>query len=135
MRGYCQVCYNYFIQQSKNIYPVPPYGEIWYADNGDCICPLCGKAFRKLGRHFNQSHNMSSDEAHKFFGWDRNAKATNVSYRKLMQQKLQKKCVVINLLKKGQATRYAPGASGRTKNKVSAMTLHRLKQQFKKENA
>lgn len=128
MQGYCQVCYRYFVMESKEVYDLPKYGEIAYAPNGDCICPECGKAFRKLGRHFNQAHNMSSAEAHKKFGWDRNAKATNESYRELMRNKLMKKCVTVNLIEKGQSTRFIPGSPGRTRDKVSAMTLAKLKQ-------
>ena len=128
MQGYCQVCYVYFVLKGKEVYETPAYGEIAYAPNGDCICPLCGKAFRKLGRHFNLAHGMTSDEAHKKFGWDRNAKATNESYRNLMRDKLQDKCVTVNLIEKGQSTRYVPGSEGRTRDKVSAMTLNKLKQ-------
>lgn len=129
MQGYCQVCYHYFILEGKEVYDLPKYGEITYAPNGDCICPECGKAFRKLGRHFNLAHGMSSAEAHKKFGWDRNAKATNKAYRDLMRDKLQEKCVTVNLIDKGKSTRFAPNHSGRTRDKVSAMTLKRLKQQ------
>jgi uncharacterized C2H2 Zn-finger protein len=50
--------------EGKDVHPIPPYGEIAYADNGDCICPFCGKAFRKLGRHFNLAHGLTSKQAH-----------------------------------------------------------------------
>ena len=135
MQGYCQVCYRYFIIDSKVVYDLPKYGEITYAPNGDCICPFCGKAFRKLGLHFYYAHKMTSKEAHKKAGWDQNAKATNESYRDLMREKLQEKCVTENLIKGGKSTRYVSNHPGRTKNKVSAMTLKRLKQQsfIKKE--
>ena len=128
MQGYCQVCYRYFIMESKDVYDLPEYGEITYAPNGDCICPFCGKAFRKLGTHFYYAHGMTSKQAHEKAGWDYNAKATNELYRELMRNKLQDKCVTVNLIEKGKSTRYVPGSQGRTKDKLSAMTLRRLKQ-------
>jgi len=128
MQGYCQVCYRYFIMEDKDVYDLPKYGEITYAPNGDCICPFCGKAFRKLGLHFYYSHHMTSKQAHEKAGWAHNAKATNESYRDLMREKLQEKCVTVNLIDKGQSTRFVPGSPGRTRDKVSAMTLSRLKQ-------
>ena len=135
MQGYCQVCYRYFVMERKEVHDLPEYGEITYAPNGDCICPFCGKAFRKLGMHFYYAHGMRSKEAHERAGWDYNAKATNEFYRDLMRDKLQDKCVTINLIAKGKRTRYVPGSSGRTKDKVSAMTLSRLKKnRLKGEN-
>jgi|GEM_PF-2917948 len=134
LQGYCQACYKYFIIDKKEIYNLPEHGEITYAPNGDCICPFCGKAFRKLGIHFYYSHHMTSKQAHEKAGWDQSAKATNESYRELMRNKLMKKCVDINLIEKGKATRYVPGSPGRTRDKVSAMTLSKLKQnRFKKK--
>lgn len=129
MQGYCQVCYCYFIIKGKEIYPLPNVGEITYAPNGDCICPFCGKAFRKLGNHFYQTHKITSKEAHHKIGWDLNAKATNADYRNLMRQRLKQKCVTINLIIKGKQTRFVLKHSGRTREKVSIMTLKRLKQQ------
>lgn len=128
MRGYCQACYKYFVLDQKEIYPLPNKGEITYAPNGDCICPFCGKAFRKLGTHFYYSHGLSSKEAHVKAGWDIKAKATNEQYRDLMRSKLQEKCVVENLLNAGKATRYTPKHIGRPKQMVSPMTMMRLKQ-------
>jgi hypothetical protein len=46
-----------------------------------------------------------------------------------MRVKLQEKCVTENLIKGGESTRYVPNHPGRTRDKVSAMTLKRLKQQ------
>jgi len=134
LQGYCQACYKYFIIDKKEIYNLPEHGEITYAPNGDCICPFCGKAFRKLGMHFYYGHRLTSKIAHELAGWDYSAKATNPQYRELMRNKLMKKCVDINLIEKGQPTRYVPGSPGRTRDKVSAMTLSKLKQnRFKKK--
>lgn len=128
MRGYCQTCYKYFVMEGKETYPLPEYGEITYAPNGDAICPFCGKAFRKLGMHFYYAHGLISKEAHKKAGWARNAKATNEDYRELMREKLQDHCVDINLIEKGFNTRYTEGHPGRPRESLSEMTLRELRE-------
>lgn len=127
MRGYCQSCYKYFIIEKKQVYEKPEYGIINYTPKGDVICPFCGKAFRKLGIHFYYAHGLTSDKAHKKAGWDRNAKATNPEYRKLMRNLLKEHHVTDNLLEKGKKTRYKKGHKGRLKEKMSEMTKLRLK--------
>ena len=134
MRGYCQVCYRYGVMENRDVYPLPEYGEITYAPNGDCICPFCGKAFRKLGLHFYYGHGLTSLKAHEQAGWDHKAKATNPEYRDLMREKLKIKCVKINLLQRGKATRFKKGSQGRTKDKLSQMTRNNLKRRFKKDD-
>ena len=62
MRGYCQPCYRYFVMEKKKIYDIPSYGEMTFNEDGDCICPFCGKAFTKLGMHFYYHHGMTSRE-------------------------------------------------------------------------
>lgn len=126
MQGYCQPCYKYFVMERRIVHPLPEYGEITYADNGDAICPFCGKSFRKLGMHLYYGHGMTTDEAFKKAGWDRSAKATNPRYRDRMRQVLQPHCVTENLLKKGSSTRFSKGHSGRTKDMISEMTRKRL---------
>ena len=49
--GYCQACYRYFVIEGKRLYDTPEIGKVVYAENGDAICHICGKAFRKLGGH------------------------------------------------------------------------------------
>lgn len=107
MQGYCQVCYRYFILEGKDIYPLPAYGEVTYAPNGDCICPECGKAFRKLGNHIRQSHNMLCKEFFPKHGWHiRKTKATNKDYRKHMRDIQDPLCITKNLLENGKSTRF-----------------------------
>jgi len=113
--------------ERREIYPLPKLGEITYAPNGDCICPFCGKAFRKLGLHFYYSHNMTSKEAHKKAGWDQNAKATNEDYRILMKNIQHEKTITENLIEKGKPTRFKKNHQGRTRDKISVMTEMRLK--------
>jgi hypothetical protein len=107
MQGYCQACYRYFILEGKETYPLPSYGEVTYAPNGDCICPECGKAFSKLGQHFYLAHHITAKEAFKKHGWHlRRVKASNSSYRKHMKEIQHQKCIDINLTECGKDTRF-----------------------------
>ena len=124
MQGYCQSCYHYFIRDNKTVYPIPEYGEITYAPNGDCICPFCGKAFRKLGAHFWNFHHLKANKAKEYAGWDHNVKASNIEYRKHMNKIQKEKCITINLIEKGKPTRKKKGHH--TKKYVSEMTRRRI---------
>lgn len=107
MQGYCQVCYRYFITEGKNVYTPPKYGEVAYAPNGDCICPECGKAFRKLSNHIYQAHGVDHKNACVKYGWHiRNDKVTNNDYRKHMHDIQHTKCITNNLIEKGKNTRF-----------------------------
>lgn len=107
MQGYCQTCYKYFVVEGKEVYPLPSYGECTYAPNGDCICPECGKAFRKLGGHVRYFHGLTTSEFFKKHGWHiRNTKASNKDYRKYMKDVQHPKTISINLLENGKLTRF-----------------------------
>lgn len=109
MQGYCQVCYKYFVTDGKHAYDIPKFGEMVYAENGDVVCNICGKAFRKLGGHLVQAHGLTSKEAFIKFGWFRNAKASNENYREHMRKVIKPKCIDDNLLEKGKPTRLIKG--------------------------
>lgn len=107
MQGYCQVCYKYFVTQGKKVYEPASYGEVRYAENGDCVCNICGKAFRKLGGHLFQAHGLTTDEAFKKFGWHRfSTRASNKAYRVHMKEIQHEKCITVNLIEKGIETRF-----------------------------
>jgi len=131
MQGYCQACYLYFVREKKVIYPTPSYGKITYAPNGDCICPFCGKAFRKLGAHFWNFHHILSKNAKELAGWDHTVKASNIDYRAHMHFIQQQKCIDINLIVKGKPTRRKIGHH--LKKYVSEMSRLRLTKQISKE--
>lgn len=133
MRGYCQSCYKYFILENKEIYPLPEYGEITFAPNGDAICPFCGKAFRKLGLHFYYQHGMITKKAFEKAGWNVNTRASNEKYQKLMREKLQEHCVDINLIEKGKPTRFKKNSKGRPRELIRPMEMNRLRRNKKDE--
>lgn len=110
MRGYCQVCYKYFVIDNKQIYDIPKHGEMVYTENGDVVCNICGKAYRRLGGHLYQAHHLTAKEAFIQFGWHRKTqKASNSEYRKHMHDIQQQKCIDVNLIEKGKPTRLTKG--------------------------
>lgn len=110
MQGYCQACYLYFVSQGKKVYDLPEYGKVEYAENGDAICHICGKAYRKLGAHIANGHHITMrDYCTKFGLFYRNNKASNPDYRRKMRTIQKDYCITDNLLKKGRATRLRKG--------------------------
>ena len=110
MRGYCQVCYKYFVIDGKHIYDLPSFGKVEYNEDGDVICHICGKAFRKLGGHIWNGHHMKMrDYCTKYGLLYKTNKASNIDYRKHMKDIQKDYCITENLLKKGKATRLQKG--------------------------
>lgn len=91
--------------QQNIIYPIPPYGTMYVTDEGNVVCPICGKAYRKLGGHLAQTHNITTKEAYPKFGWYRNVKASNAEYRNHMRQ-IQQPKTLDNITIRGKRTRY-----------------------------
>lgn len=107
LQGYCQPCYKYFVMDKKKIYPLPRHGEITYNEDGDAICPECGKAFCKLGGHIRYAHHMTTADFFKKHGWHvRKTKASNIEYRKKMKDIQDPKTISVNLIEKGKSTRF-----------------------------
>lgn len=128
MQGYCQVCYKYFVLDNKKAYPLPKYAEIEYTDNGDCICHMCGKAYRKLGGHIVQAHHITTAEYMEQFGLHtRKSKISNESYRKHMNEIQQPKCITENLLEKGKNTRFYA-----VNGNIPELPIHSMKDRCKK---
>lgn len=110
MWGYCQGCYKYFCLDGKKLYDLPDYGKVEYAENGDAICHICGKAFRKLGAHAWNNHHISMRSYCNRYGlFYENTKASNADYRKHMKAVQKDYCITVNLLEKGKQTRLKPG--------------------------
>ena len=122
MQGYCQACYRYFVMEGKIVYP-PYEGPVQYAPNGDVICPVCGKAYRKMCSHTWQAHNLTSKELFKKFGWkERKVKATCKEYRVMMKDIQHAKCITENLVEHGNNYSY----SGNFKNHINFQIRHPL---------
>ena len=133
MQGYCQACYKYFVTDKKKVYPLPPLGEITYAPNGDVICPLCGRAFGKLGSHIRYFHKLDPKEVYTKVGWDRDPHATSNKYKEKMRSHITEE-LKQDLIERGKNTRFKAGHKGRTKDQMSLATIKRLSKQIMKAN-
>lgn len=105
---YCQKCYDYLKKHPEGLYPLPPKGEIHYANNGDPICHICGKAIRKLGNHIALAHKMPQHEYREMFGLYHNTKLANSDYQETMRKYNEQYSDIVvkdNLLKGGMNTR------------------------------
>ena len=58
----CPSCYAYLRVHPEGAYPQPDYGEVLYASNGDPVCHICCKAYRKLGNHIRFKHKITQEE-------------------------------------------------------------------------
>jgi hypothetical protein len=106
--GYCQSCYNYF-RKGGTINSLPEKGVIAKDDRGYIVCHICGKAYKRLGSHIKESHNMTILEYKAEFGLCNNARTTENNYSKHMHNLAYKHDMPKQLIKTGVATRVKPG--------------------------
>ena len=95
--GTCQGCYNYYRNGGIDN-PLPPLGKIERDHRGYVVCHICGRAYKRLGSHIKESHEMSIAEYKQQFELCNNAKTTeqnysahmhNLAYQYDMPQRLQ----------------------------------------------
>lgn len=106
------------------------YGKIIFFD-GNPVCHICGKSFKRLMTHVRQSHKISAREYKETFGLNVSKGIISEESRTKSQIAVEKnygKVVEKNLIKKGEKTRYQNGDEGRTKDKLSHQELMRLKE-------
>jgi hypothetical protein len=113
------------------------YGIIEFDEDGKPICEICGKSFDRVLNHVRMKHQINEKDYKRQFGFDLtkgicSAKSAELSRLKNLEN--YDKVVKVNLIKRGQGTRYGVGSKGRTKDKVSQQTYIRLKDQFKKKH-
>jgi hypothetical protein len=108
------------------------YGEIEYNEEGLPMCELCGKHFKRVLNHVRMKHDgMSEKEYKKMFGFDIGKGICSKESAELSRKYVEKyydKVVAANLISNGEKTRFIKGSQGRTRDKVSAQTMNRLKQ-------
>ena len=112
-------------------------GVIRYDEDGNPICEICNKSFKRVISHVRQKHDMNEREYKKTFGYDLKKGICSKKSAELSREKVfenYEKVVEKNLIKKGVKSRFTDGHKGRTKDKVSEQTLIRLKGQFKYMN-
>lgn len=104
----CPSCYAYLRVHPEGAYPQPDYGEVLYASNGDPVCHICCKAYRKLGNHIRFKHKITQEEYRETFGLHHNTRLSNQDYINQMRiYNIVNKETVIdrNLIKRGKKTR------------------------------
>ena len=109
LNGYCQSCYRYLCVEKKRQYPLPKKGEMAYAENGDIICHICGKAYHKLGNHIAFFHKILVKDYMKIYELPKGTKLSHPDCIKLMHDRqlpYKDEVVGINLIQKGKDTRF-----------------------------
>ena len=104
----CQACYNYYHKGGTDN-PIPPKGKITHDYRGYVVCHICGRAYKRLGSHIKESHNMSIAEYKEKFGLCNNARTTEASYSKFMHDLAYKYDMPKRLQIAGYATRVKKG--------------------------
>ena len=67
----CDSCY--LMCKRHPVVYIPPEGEIHYDDEGNILCHVCGRGFKKLAEHIKHKHKMTTDEYREEFGLNRTA--------------------------------------------------------------
>lgn len=106
--GLCQGCYNYFRKGGTQNTP-PPKGVIARDSRGYVICHICGRAYKRLGSHLKESHDMTIAEYKYTFGLCVSAKTTHEEYSAHMKSLALKHNMDKRLTQAGYKTRLKPG--------------------------
>lgn len=128
----CSKCYQLY-QYHKGAmvhHKLPAKGVIELDEDGLPICHICGLAIKKLMSHVRQRHNMTAYEYKIKFGlYTGKGIMSNSSTMLARKRNLENYNSVVteNLLKKGTATRFSLGATGRLKTSVSLQELKRIR--------
>jgi hypothetical protein len=104
----CQGCYLYYLKGGTDN-PIPPKGKIEHDHRGYVICHICGRAYKRLGSHVREFHNMSIAEYKAEFELCNNARTTENNYSNHMHHLAYKYDMPIRLQETGKATRIQKG--------------------------
>ena len=133
--GMCQSCYEYFRKGgTENL--LPEHGKIEHDCRGFVICHICGRAYKRLGSHIKESHEMSIAEYKEIFGLCNNARTTEKTYSEQMRILAYKYDMHERLKVLGENTRIKKGENDKRKGKKSRLQecLDRSERYTKKEN-
>lgn len=137
LKGMCEKCYQRVARDSKTkTYELPKKGEVKYSPDGLVICHICGKAYKKLMNHTWQIHGLTEKEYKLEFGLNATQGLICEETKQKMQIAVKKhydKVVLNNLIEKGEKTRFFKGSEGRSKSKIRAQELNRLRSYAKKD--
>lgn len=115
--GLCQGCYNYY-KDGGTENPLPQKGVIAYDSRGYVVCHICGRAYKRLGSHIKESHNMNIAKYKEQFELCANAKTTENNYSQHMHNLAYKHKMPQRLIQMGEATRFHKGDKTRLGKKT-----------------
>jgi len=131
--GWCQGCYKYFHSGGK-VNPLPERGVIAHDDLGNVVCHICGRAYKRLGSHIKESHDMTIKEYKERFGLCECSKTTERNYSKMMSDYAYKNNMPEQLQSSGFNTRIKVGETHMRKGKQTRLqeTLDKRQRKMKK---
>lgn len=104
----CQACYNYYHKGGTDN-PLPKLGKVAHDHRGYVICHICGRAYKRLGSHIRESHEMTIAEYKEKFELCNNAKTTERNYSVHMHDLAYKYDMPKRLKIMGEPTRIKKG--------------------------
>ena len=104
----CQGCYRYYHNGGIDN-PLPALGTIEYDHRGYVICHICGRAYKRLGSHLKESHQMTIAEYKEKFELCNNSKTTERNYSQHMHDLAYKYDMPKQLILTGCDTRVKKG--------------------------
>lgn len=131
--GMCQGCYRYY-REGGTDNPLPKLGKIEYDYRGYVVCHICGRAYKRLGSHIKESHNMTITEYKAKFELCNNAKTTEANYSEHMHNLAYKYNMPQRLQITGYPTRIKKGQRDmRLGKKVRLQECLDRSERYKKE--
>ena len=115
--GMCQGCYHYF-RKGGMVHPLPEIGRVERDENGNVICHICGRSYKRLGSHAKESHNMTIEEYKEEFGLCKRTKTTESGYSHTMRAHAKANHMDERLLVTGVGTRIQKGQTHMRKGKT-----------------
>lgn len=106
--GMCQACYRYYHDGGVDN-PLPKLGKVEYDHRGYVVCHICGRAYKRLGSHVKEFHNMSIAEYKAEYELCNNARTTEKSYSEHMHKLAYRYEMPKRLQEAGKATRVKKG--------------------------
>lgn len=78
----CILCDSCLLMYKKYpIHYIPPMGEIHHDSEGNIICHVCGRSFKKLSIHIQSKHKLSTSEYKEKFGLNRGSSLTGKNFK------------------------------------------------------
>lgn len=129
----CGKCYQREKANSK-IYDKPNIGEITYNEDGNPICHICGKAYKKVLSHAYHTHGILAYDYKVEFGLETSKGILSKESRDLILEN-NDGINIDKMIEAGKKTRFKKGYKGRTRDMVSPQTRKTLILRLEKINS